>query len=106
MKKRHSKQPAFLFDLHGPLIDTVAQHVLAWREALKRGGIELAVWRIHRRMGMSGGPFVNAVLRGTGGAGTAEQAAKFQKFHAEAYSKQLHQVQPLPGARELLKFLT
>jgi hypothetical protein len=37
--------------------------VLAWREALQRGGIELAVWRIHRRIGMSGGLFVNALLR-------------------------------------------
>jgi HAD superfamily hydrolase (TIGR01509 family) len=106
MKKRQSKQPAFLFDLDGTLIDSVYQHVLAWREALKRGGIELAVWRIHRRMGMSGGLFVNALLRETGRPVTAEQAAKFQKFHAQAYSKQLHQVQPLPGARELLKFLT
>ena len=26
--------PAFLFDLDGTLIDSVYQHVLAWREAL------------------------------------------------------------------------
>src|SRR6202030_3122336 len=106
MKKRHSKQPAFLFDLDGTLVDSVYQHVLAWREALKRGGIELAVWRIHRRIGMSGGLFVNALLRETGRPVTPEQAAKFQKFHSEAYLKQVHQVQPLPGARDLLNFLT
>jgi HAD superfamily hydrolase (TIGR01509 family) len=106
MKKKHSKQPAFLFDLDGTLIDSVYQHVLAWREALKRGGIELAVWRIHRRIGMSGGLFVNALLRETGRPVTAEQAAEFQKFHSEAYLKQVDQVQPLPGAKDLLKFLT
>ena len=26
--------PAFLFDLDGTLVDSVYQHVLAWREAL------------------------------------------------------------------------
>ena len=109
MKKRFSKSPVFLFDLDGTLIDSVYQHVLAWREALQRGGIELAVWRIHRRIGMSGGLFVNALLRETGLPVTPEQADKFQKVHSEAYLKQVQQVQqvqPLPGARDLLKSLT
>ena len=55
--------PAFLFDLDGTLVDSVYQHVLAWREALESAGIELSVWRIHRRIGMSGGLFVNALAR-------------------------------------------
>ena len=57
---------AFLFDLDGTLIDSVYQHVLAWQDALDQMGIELAVWRIHRRIGMSGGLFVNALQRETG----------------------------------------
>ena len=57
--------PAFLFDLDGTLVDSVYQHVLAWREALERAGLPLAVWRIHRRIGMSGGLFVNALARET-----------------------------------------
>jgi len=44
--------PAFLFDLDGTLVDSVYQHVLAWRVALESVGIELSVWRIHRRIGM------------------------------------------------------
>jgi beta-phosphoglucomutase-like phosphatase (HAD superfamily) len=52
-----------LFDLDGTLVDSVYQHVLAWREALEKVGIELSVWRIHRRIGMSGGLLVNALLR-------------------------------------------
>ncbi len=60
------KRQAFLFDLDGTLVDSVYQHVLAWREALEAGGIHLAVWRIHRQIGMSGGLFVNALLRETG----------------------------------------
>jgi hypothetical protein len=55
------------------------KHALAWREALQRGGIELAVWRIHRRIAMSGSLLVNA-LRETGRPVTPQQAEKFQKF--------------------------
>jgi len=54
--------PAFLFDLDGTLVDSVYQHVLAWREALEAAGIELSVWRIHRRIGMSGGLLVNGLV--------------------------------------------
>ena len=61
-----SPAPSFLFDLDGTLIDSVYQHVIAWRTALTRIGIDLSVWRIHRRIGMSGGLFVSALLRETG----------------------------------------
>ena len=76
---------AFLYDLDGTLVDSVYQHVLAWREALEAGGIHLAVWRIHRQIGMSGGLFVNALLRETGYGVSAEEAERLQRIHAEAY---------------------
>jgi phosphoglycolate phosphatase-like HAD superfamily hydrolase len=98
--------PAFLFDLDGTLVDSVYQHVLAWREALEAAGIELAVWRIHRRIGMSGGLLANALLRETGCPLSAEQTAHLQRLHAEAYAQQARQVHPLPGARELLAYLS
>lgn len=101
-----AKGPAFLFDLDGTLVDSVYQHVLAWREALERSGIELAVWRIHRRIGMSGGLFVNALLRETGRPINAEEASRLQTLHAEAYQRRAQDVRPLPGARELLTLLT
>src|SRR6195256_2150057 len=56
-------EPVFLFDLDGTLVDSVYQHVLAWKEALDAEGIELSVWRIHRKIGMSGGLFTNQLLR-------------------------------------------
>ncbi len=101
-----SSRPALLFDLDGTLVDSVYQHVLAWREALEQAGIELAVWRIHRRVGMSGGLFVNALLRETDRAVSAEQAARIQTAHGEAYARLGSQVRPLPGARDLLQHLT
>src|SRR5437660_2161562 len=98
--------PAFLFDLDGTLIDSVYQHVLAWREALERAGTQLSVWRIHRRIGMSGGLLVNALLRETGLPVTREQTDRLRQLHAEAYANLVGQVRPLPGARELLAHLT
>lgn len=98
--------PAFLFDLDGTLVDSVYQHVLAWREALESNGIELAVWRIHRRVGMSGGLFVNALLREIGREVTRAQVARIQLMHAQAFLRQASQVRPLPGARDLLGYLS
>lgn len=97
---------AFLFDLDGTLVDSVYQHVLAWHEAMAAVGIELAVWTIHRRIGMSGGLMANALLRETGHAVTPEEAARLLRLHAEAYAKLSGTIRPLPGARELLSYLS
>ena len=101
-----SERLAFLFDLDGTLVDSVYQHVLAWREALEAVGFELSVWRIHRRIGMSGGLFINALGRETGRQLTAADVARVQLTHAAAFSRLVAQVRPLPGARELLAYLT
>src|SRR6516225_3002803 len=97
-----ANQTAFLFDLDGTLVDSVYQHVLAWHEALGTVGVKLAVWTIHRRIGMSGGLMANAILRETGHAVTAEEASRLLRLHAEAYARQAPLIRPLPGARELL----
>ena len=91
--------PAFLFDLDGTLVDSVYQHVLAWRQALERGGISLAVWRIHRRIGMSGGLLVNALLRETGLPVTPDQTEHLRQLHAEEYTRLVGQVWDLLAAR-------
>jgi beta-phosphoglucomutase-like phosphatase (HAD superfamily) len=75
---------AFLFDLDGTLVDSVYQHVLAWRLALEDVGVDLSVWRIHRRIGMSGGLFINALLRETESGVTSDQVARIQALHAQA----------------------
>jgi len=99
---------AFLFDLDGTLVDSVYQHVLAWKEALDREGVDLSVWRIHRKIGMSGGLFTNILLRETGLDITDERLERLRAWHAEAYNRQAAAgaIRPLPGARELLAFLT
>ncbi len=98
--------PAFLFDLDGTLIDSVYQHVIAWREALTQAGIDLSVWRIHRRIGMSGGLFVSALMRETGVRLSEQDIDSLQQAHAREYLKLADSVLPLPGAPELLADLT
>lgn len=102
------RQPrsALVFDLDGTLVDSVYQHVLAWHEALQDSGIELSIWRIHRRIGMSGGLFTRAFLRETGRDYDPELIERMRQRHAAAYNRIAHQVRPLPGACELLSHLT
>jgi HAD superfamily hydrolase (TIGR01509 family) len=99
-------QSVFLFDLDGTLVDSVYQHVLAWKAALDQEGIELSVWRIHRRIGMSGGLFTNQLLRETPVEFSEDRIDRLRRLHAEAFHDLAHQVRPLPGALELLRTLT
>ncbi len=97
---------AFVFDLDGTLVDSVYQHVLAWHHALEHEGINLSVWRIHRKIGMSGGLFTNMLLRETGMELSQERIERLQRLHVEAYSRVAKAIRPLPGAQALLTALT
>jgi HAD superfamily hydrolase (TIGR01549 family) len=55
---------------------------------------------------MSGGLFANALLRETGREVTAEQAERLTRLHGEAYARRSNDIRPLPGAKDLLGFLT
>src|ERR1700752_2246610 len=99
-------EPAYLFDLDGTLVDSVYQHVLAWKTALDAEGIALSVWRIHRKIGMSGGLFTNQLLRETGLEISSERVERLRRAHAEAYLRHSSQVCPLPGACEMLSWLS
>ena len=106
MSSTEPAQPAFIFDLDGTLIDSVYQHVIAWREALEQLGVSLAVWKLHRRIGMSGGLFVTALLRELESDLDRETLERLPGLHAEAYARHYPSVRPLPGASELLATLT
>ncbi len=99
-------RPAFLFDLDGTLIDSVYQHVVAWREVLAGVDINLSVWKIHRRIGMSGGLFVTALARELETNLDPETLAALPGLHEEAFIRHYGSVAPLPGAIDLLATLT
>jgi HAD superfamily hydrolase (TIGR01509 family) len=99
-------EPAFLFDLDGTLVDSVYQHVLAWKDALDAEGIDLSVWRIHRKIGMSGGLFTNQLLRETALEINDMRVERLRLAHAAAYRRLASGIRPLPGARELLNYLS
>ncbi|HEY3207954.1 MAG TPA: HAD family hydrolase [Gaiellaceae bacterium] len=93
---------ALIFDLDGTLVDTVYAHVFAWQRGLAEAGMPIDGWRIHRRMGMSGGLFARAVAREVGRPlGDAEIEA-VQQRHGELFRELLPERRPLPGAAELL----
>ena len=97
---------ALVFDLDGTLVDSVYQHVVAWHHALLAEGIDLSIWRIHRRIGMSGGLFTRALLRETGREYDPALLERLRKGHADAYNRLSGDVQPLPGAVALLRRLS
>ena len=97
---------SLLFDLDGTLVDSVYQHVLAWREALEAEGIDVSIWRIHRKIGMSGGLLTDMLLRETGLRIDLEGGDRLRHLHAAAFNRLSACIRPLPGARQLLTYLT
>ena len=96
---------ALIFDLDGTLVDTVYAHVFAWQCAFAESGMAIDGWRIHRRIGMSGGLFTRAAGRELGHELSPQEAAALQSRHGELFAQLLPKRRPLPGAVELLRFL-
>jgi HAD superfamily hydrolase (TIGR01509 family) len=96
---------ALIFDLDGTLIDTVYAHVFAWQRAFAEEGLPIDGWRIHRRVGMSGGLFTRAAAREVGRELSLEEAEALQRRHGELFRELLPERRPLPGAVDLLRDL-
>ena len=96
---------ALIFDLDGTLVDTVYAHVFAWQRAFAEDGMAIDAWRIHRRMGMSGGLFARAAGRELGRSLTHEETLRLEARHSEFFKEFLPERRPLPGAAKLLTFL-
>ena len=96
--------PALIFDLDGTLVDTVYAHVFSWQKAFLEAGMEIDGWRIHRKIGMSGGLFTRAVSREIGHELSDDQARELQANHDRLFREMLpaDERRPLPGAKEIL----
>ncbi len=97
--------PAFIFDLDGTLVDSVYQHVTAWHAALRECGFDLSVWRIHRRIGMSGGLMIRALARELDMPLDENIIKRLSELHEQEFKRRIPSISPLPGARELLSEL-
>jgi HAD superfamily hydrolase (TIGR01509 family) len=98
------KIPPLLLDLDGTLIDSVYEHVVAWREALEEAEIRLPNWKIHRRIGMSGRLFLPALLREIGQKISKAEMESIEKIRRSIFNKKIAEIRILPGAKELLRF--
>jgi HAD superfamily hydrolase (TIGR01549 family) len=79
---------------------------MAWHKALLDEGIEVSVWRVHRRIGMSGGLFAAALARELGRELDEATRARLRAGHTAHYNAVSAGTRPLPGARELLAHLS
>ena len=95
-----------IFDLDGTLVDTVYAHVVAWHRALAEAGLPIEGWRIHRKIGMSGGLFARGVAREVGRALDDDEVEAVQRRHGELFRELQPERRPLPGAVDLLRYLT
>ena len=83
-----------LFDVDGTLLDTNYLHVLAWWQAFRDTGHEVAMWRLHREIGTGSAELVQRLI-GRPGEDTVQA-------HSERYAALRDQVTAFPKAAELL----
>jgi len=96
--------PPLLLDLDGTLVDSVYEHVMAWREALEDAEIRLPNWKIHRRIGMSGRLFLPTLLRERGQKTDKAEIRSIEKVRSSIFKKSIATIRLQPGAKELLQF--
>jgi HAD superfamily hydrolase (TIGR01509 family) len=103
---RQTSDPAILFDLDGTLVDTAYHHVISWSAVLREAGIVVPEWKIHRRIGMSGGSLIRQLVREHGLRHSRIDKREMEKKHDTIFTKSMSFIQPLPGAEKLLRHLS
>ena len=88
-----------LFDIDGTLLDSNYHHALAWSRAFQRHDIPVAVWDIHRHIGMGGDRLVAAVA---GDEAEEQHGDALRRAWEREFDEIIEQTRLLAGARELL----
>ena len=97
---------AIIFDLDGTLIDSVYSHTLAWQQTLSEHGTHVAGWEIHRRIGISGRLLLRALADERKLSWDDRIIEQLSRAHASRFKRYRALCQPLPGATELIEYLT
>lgn len=88
-----------MFDVDGTLVDSNYLHVYAWQRAFAAEGIVVASWQIHRRIGMDG----SRLVRTLSDDAPDDVQERLSDKHSSYYRELTPLLQPLPGARDLLR---
>jgi HAD superfamily hydrolase (TIGR01549 family) len=91
-----------LFDIDGTLVDSTYHHAVAWHRAFAREGMQVPMWRVHRTIGMGGDKLVGEVV---GDDVEEERGDALREAWKEEYSALVAEVEPLPGAADLVRSL-
>jgi HAD superfamily hydrolase (TIGR01509 family) len=89
-----------ILDIDGTLVDTNYQHALAWYRAFREHGVVLAIWRIHRHIGMGGDQLVPALTDDSFERARGEEVRDAEGRH---YMRMIGEVQPMRDARVLIE---
>jgi phosphoglycolate phosphatase len=89
-------------DLDGTLVDSNYVHVLAWREAFRDVGLDIASHRIHRLIGMGGDQLVERVA---GEAVERNVGDEVRRRHQVHLTERAGLVSATDGASELIQLL-
>jgi HAD superfamily hydrolase (TIGR01549 family) len=91
--------PAAILDIDGTLVDSNYQHTLAWYRALRQHEQHIAIWRIHRHIGMGGDQLVSSLC---GDEVEEELGEDIRAAEKALYMALIDEVEPLHGARDLI----
>jgi HAD superfamily hydrolase (TIGR01549 family) len=112
-KQKHPRHPpkrasglAIVFDLDWTLVDSVYEHVISWKQALRELGLEVPSWMIHNKVGMSGSFLLRQVLRETRKRASPKKMKALEALHKSHFNRMIPRIRTLPGARELLHRLS
>lgn len=94
---------AAIVDIDGTLVDSNYQHAIAWYRALREVGVTVELRRLHRHVGMGGDQLVTAVA---GEEVERRHGDAAREAEARHYAALIDEVEPLPGAQELLRALS
>jgi HAD superfamily hydrolase (TIGR01549 family) len=94
-----SDRPTIVLDVDGTLVDTNYQHAIAWHRAFRGHDYRVAVWEIHRHIGMGGDQLVESLV---GEEGEERSGEDLRDAHSEAYSELIEEVEAMEGASELI----
>src|ERR1700760_2171847 len=91
--------PTIVLDVDGTLLDTNYQHAIAWHRAFREHGYQVAIWEIHRHIGMGGDQLIGSLL---GEKAEDADGEKLRDAHSVAYGKLIGEVEAMRGASELI----